>query len=431
MSTFAELIDRVDASNESLMRIRETIIDENIDSTISIVDAIESMNLNGGLRSDIESGSQYEERLEGMRDEIEQASILESILFYVQGLYNTVNDISQNQEEGELFEFAKPVIGGYVAGETANVGDGGGRGFGGVKDLLGGFFKRLLGIAFAAFTGNELMRFFTDGKYGLADVPKLLSDYIDKQFENLEDQLTLDNLGSIISGGLDTAIRLLFGEGNIQSALTQAGVMGTLGYLFFGPLGLAVGAALGIVTGMISEDDVIHIKDNFVEYLGDWFDTAMEILNDGILEAISSESYKEAAADATEALASGNATLDDAAVGLFTYAEDATPADQRTTKKPPEARILERIQTRIQTKINEINEEQRFIDEVAPERIADARRVFDSIPGSQNMEFERHPLYNQIQAEITASRYRIDDLMSELITFSSIWLEWNLGLLFE
>lgn len=256
-STFADLVQRVETSNLELVKIRETIVEESIDSTTSILD---QLSQGGGVyKRDMLQDT--EEKLEGDNLQLQQLSFLESMTNYLQGIYNGIMSIDNREENAGLFDFMK-IAGGVAVGDQLGGDDSGGkdRNYGG---MLSGFLKRLLGLIGVGFVANELMRFLFDKS--LTDLPKMISEWFDKKIDELMafDFSSVD-WGTFFNDAIDTGIKFIFGKGTIESALSTAGVLGSLGFLFFGPMGVLIGTVMGLILGSIDENDVISLKNTIV-----------------------------------------------------------------------------------------------------------------------------------------------------------------------
>ena len=411
MSTFEDLIARVDQTNSALVSIRETIIDESIDSTLSILDAIQSYS--GGVSSSSSDKLQQQEmQLEKDREDLEQLSFMESMVNYLAGIYQNTTKLVQAQGP-DLFDFATAGVAGYVGGEIAD-GDDKEKDGKSLKDRFSGFLKRLFQLVAAAFVSNELLRFFFDK--GLADLPKLLSDYFTTKFDEMT-RVDFD-IGKVLNDGLDTAFRLIFGEGTLESSLKQAGLMAGIGFLIAGPMGALILGVSGLVLGAINAEDVIDIKNDFIDAVANWSALSIELLNEGILEALSNTNFKQLAEDARAAAAGGTldteSALDDAAVLFGTFAEDAEETGNKVGDKVRvQVQALEEIQKKIVTKQQAIKTYEQVYIQGGMEREQQAfqRFIADGNTANEWMGSAERGLYTN---QLTQQRATLRDIQEEL-----------------
>lgn len=328
MSTFNELINKVEKSNHELVKIRDTIETESIDLGSSIIDAMRELYVADQLTSPTSTSIDDLEGIEQGREDKklrqDQITVLNKISDTIDKIYAFMLDGAPD-DKNPLDDLVPPVV-------PVPLGRGGKPPRGGAPGVLGqmrGFFskvfKRLLKGGIVALIANEVLNFF-----GLTtdDVFEFVAEKIRNfEFPDLS-EITLTDVGEKLDSFVNNAADFIFGEeGTLESGLEKAATGAAIGTMIAGPFGGLVGAAIGFIAGYFTSDDAKGLyertKTHFKQMVDDvisWFKgvfsfiTGEKDLSTELEVGALENEFEEAQKTQVDAAADGTA--------FGTYAED-------------------------------------------------------------------------------------------------------------
>lgn len=270
MSTFNELINKVEKSNHELVKIRDTIETESIDLGSSIIDAMRELYVADQLTSPTSTSIDDLEGIEQGREDKklrqDQITVLNKISDTIDKIYSFMLDGAP--DENPLDGMVPPVVP-LPMGRGGKAPRGGAPGglLGQMRGFFSRVFTRLLKGGVVALIANELLNFF-----GLTtdDVVNYLATEIRKfEFPDLS-ELTLTDITEKVDRFVIDSADFIFGkEGTLESALEKAGIGAAIGASLFGPKGAVVGAMVGAIAGWVTSEEFLELKDQFFGGLGD------------------------------------------------------------------------------------------------------------------------------------------------------------------
>lgn len=278
-STFQDLIDRVETTNLTLERVRDTIENEAIDLGSSLIDTMrEIFQPVTPMAMEREDGSNKladEERYrEDRRLVLDELGYLNNISMTVDSIYQLMlqNDKENLPNMPNILPLGGPRVGALGGGKE-------GRGrpgiVSGVGDFFKGLLKRVIKGGIVLLITNELMNFFG---LTLDDVVKKGADLI-RDFE----LPSLSNFGATIDEQINKIIDIGFSEqGGLEDGLKQSLQGAAIGYMIGGPYGGLIGAALGFVSGYFTSEEAKVMYGKVKEETSKALDSFLLLIDDAV-----------------------------------------------------------------------------------------------------------------------------------------------------
>lgn len=252
MSTFQDLIQRVEQSNTELVSIRDTIERESIDSTSALIDTLRDEI--GALDTRGYTTGSDDPRFVPSMDvtELDKSEFLESIANDINGMYTLM--LSQDRDSDREDFVPAPMIDvvDVIKGKQDKEDDGRG-----MFSIIGGLFKGLLGklltLGIIGLIANELLNFFgVTGK----ELFNKVAEGIDLAFSSEGWAMIGKEVDKALRAAIDFVFRDEDQEATLGRYVEKGAIYGLLGrFLIGGPWGLLIGAVFGLITEYFTTED--------------------------------------------------------------------------------------------------------------------------------------------------------------------------------